>query len=196
MPRKKSIKKTATDFIKEADTLIEYIEKAKQSFGDEYVSWSYEYAVIRLYRCFESLMLEALVGTINNDTTTLTSKTGFEFPKHLTDEVCKYLVVGNGYFDFKGRSGLIQLLKRFVADGHYLITIVKQDKYKDDLDRLSALRNFATHNSSQSKQAVLKAINQQRVSSSGAWLKKHNRFKTIIESLKDIAQEINDQAPF
>ena len=196
MPRKKSIKKTANDFIKQADTLIEYVEKAKQSFSDEYVTWTYEYAVIRLYRCFESLMLEALVGTINNDTATLTSKTGFEFPKHLTDEVCKYLVVGNGYFDFKGRSGLIALLKRFVPDGHYLITIVKKDKYKDDLDRLSALRNFAAHNSSQSKQAVLKATNQQRVSSSGAWLKKHNRFKTIIESLKDIAQEIDDQAPF
>jgi len=141
-------------------------------------------------------MLEALVGAINNDTATLTSKTGFEFLRHLTDEICRYLVVGVGYFDFKGRDGLIALLKRFVPDNHYLVIVVKKPKYKDDLNRLSALRNFAAHTSSKSKQAALEATGQQKISSSGAWLKKHNRFQSMIVSLKELAQEIHSQAPY
>lgn len=196
MPKKKSIKKAAKDFAQQADSLVEYLKKAEQSFNDGHITWCYEYAVIRLYRCFESLMLEGLVGAINNDTATLTSKTGFSFPKHLTDEVCRYIVVGDGYFDFKGRGGLIKLMKRFVPESHYLVTVVKEAKYKDDLDRLSALRNFAAHGSSKSKQAALKATKQSNMSSSGAWLKKNNRFKDIVDSLKGLAQEINNQAPY
>jgi len=47
----------------------------------------HEYAVIRLYREFESLILQGLVGAINNDTSTLSATSGVQFPKHLTDEV-------------------------------------------------------------------------------------------------------------
>ena len=60
---------------------------------------------------FEQLMLFAIVCAINNDTKTISDSTGVEFPKHLTDEVCEYLVLGGRYFDFKGRDGLIRVKK-------------------------------------------------------------------------------------
>jgi hypothetical protein len=88
-----------------------------------------------------------LIGAINNNTVTLATKTGFGFPKHLTDEVCEFLIVGNGYFEFKGRSGLISKLKEYVPDDHYLVKIAKKPKYKDTLDQLYSLRNFAAHES-------------------------------------------------
>ena len=71
-------------------------------------------------------MLDTLVGALNNDTSTLSTRTGFSFPKHLTDEVCRFLVTGRGYFDFKGRDGLIKTLKQYLPDDHYLVEVVSK----------------------------------------------------------------------
>ena len=141
-------------------------------------------------------MLSAIVGAINNDTETISSTTGVEFPKHLTDEVCEYLVLGGNYFDFKGRDGLIKILKRFVPGDHYLLTIIKEDRYKSSLEKLSALRNYAAHESYQSKRAALTAIDQERVGSAGSWLKSQGRFVSISQRLKELANEIEESAPY
>jgi hypothetical protein len=149
-----------------------------------------------LYREFESLMLDCLIGAINNDSTTVSSTTGIEFPKHMTDEVCEYLITGTGYFDFKGRDGLIKTLKKFVPATHYLVGEVKRLKYKDALERLSALRNYAAHESAVSKRTAASAVGAQRMSSSGAWLKVQGRITTIIDKLKELAEEIEAAAPY
>ena len=112
------------------------------------------------------------------------------------DEVCEFLITGTGYFDFKGRSGLIRTLKSFVPDAHYLVTTVKKATYTNTLDKLSALRNFAAHESEVSKRAALEAIGAERLSSSGAWLKKQNRFTAIANSLKALSTELHGLAPF
>ena len=131
-------------------------------------------------------------------TTLLLSKKqqGVEFRKHLTDEVCEFLIIGTRYFDFKGRSDLIKTIRSFVPESHYLLIAVKRSIYNTALDQLSALRNFAAHESSPSKRAALKAINAKRIKSSGAWLKKQNRFMHLVESLKNLAQEIETTAPY
>jgi cupin superfamily acireductone dioxygenase involved in methionine salvage len=196
LARKKSVKRVAWDFQSKADGLISYLETAKRHFGDEHQSWSYEYAIIRLYREFENLIVEAIVGAINNSTETLSNTVGVRFPKHLTDEVCEYLVLGNGYFDFKGRDGLIKRIREYVPENHYLVTTVRNQAYKEALEQLSALRNFAAHDSYQSKRAALKAIGLERVGSAGSWLKCQNRFDAIVTKMKDLAQEIYDAAPY
>ena len=197
MPRKFSVARTANEFISEADLIVEYLEGiCNTSLSDEHISWCYDYAIIRLYREFEGLVLWALVGSINNDTSTIAAKSGFEFPKHLTDEVCFYLVTGSGYFDFKGRSGLISTLKKYLPDNHYLITTTKTNKFKDHIDMLCALRNYAAHQSPQSKRAALAAVGQQRMGSAGSWLKRQDRFSRLAEKLKELAQKIGDEAPY
>jgi hypothetical protein len=142
------------------------------------------------------MMLSAIVGAINNDSTTISKSTGVEFPKHLTDEVCEYLVLGGGYFCFKGRDGLIKNLKKYVPGDHYLVTIVKKPKYEDSLEQLTALRNYAAHESNQSKRAALTAIGQERVGSAGSWLKLQGRYGSISTRLKELGQEIHDGAPY
>ena len=142
------------------------------------------------------MMLAAIVGAINNSTATISSTTGVEFPKHLTDEVCEYLVLGGSYFDFKGRDGLIKTLKKFVPDNHYLITIIKKEKYKQILEQLSALRNYAAHESAKSKRSVLNAIGQERVGSAGSWLKVKGRYGAISDKLKELASEVEIAAPY
>lgn len=196
MPRKKSIRKTAIDFIAKAEELESFVERGISGLTDMQQSWCHDYAVIRLYREFEQMMLHVIVGAINNDSSVISSTTGVEFPKHLTDEVCEYLVLGGGYFDFKGRDGLIKTLRKYVPGDHYLVSIVKKSKYKDALEKLSALRNYAAHESAQSKRAALSAIGQVRVGTAGSWLKLQGRYASISTKLKEVAQEIHDEAPY
>lgn len=196
MPRKKSIKLATTEFNTEVDRILAFLTTVKVGQSEEHISWLYNYAIIRLYKEFEGLMLDALVAAVNNDTSTLEETTDVRFPKHLTYEVCEFLITGTGYFDFKGRSGLIRTLKSFVPDAHYLVTTVKKPSYTNALNQLSALRNFAAHESQVSKRAALEAINGKHLSSSGAWLKKQSRFENVAEKLKGLAFELHGLAPY
>lgn len=196
MPRKKSVKRSAQDFRAAAVEITEFLATASNGQTDEHVSWVHNYAIIRLYREFESLVLDALVGAINNDTGTISSTTGVKFQTHLSAKVCEFLITGTGYFDFKSRDGLIQTLKKFVPKTHYLVTTVKKDDYKHALEQLSALRNYAAHGSDQSKRRALNAIGGKGISSSGAWLKRESRFQIIVDRLKAFATELQNEAPY
>ena len=195
MPRKKSIKKAATAFDKEAAEVLAFVTACSGQSKD-HVSLIHDYAVIRLYRSFEVLMLDALVGAVNNDTSTISSRTGIRFPKHLTDEVCEYLLVGDGFFDFRGRDGLIRILKEFVPDDHYLVDVVKQPKYKSPLEHLSALRNFASHGSRIAKARAREAVGSHWLGSAGSWLKKKGRIEALVQDLRSLAAELKDRAPY
>lgn len=159
-------------------------------------TWAYEAALIKLAVAFEHLMLEALICATNNDTTQMSKTLGVDFPKHLTDEVCEYIVTGGGYFDFKGRDGLLGTIKGFVGNGHYLYVAVKKQKYKTPLEQLIALRNFAAHESSKSKQVALDALSMKRMSSAGSYLKVQGRFAGLAADLRALAAEIQVAAPY
>jgi len=168
---------------------------ACSSLGETHVSWVYEHGVIRVYRGFEKLMLEVLVGVMNNDTATVGSKIGVPLPKHLTDEVCQYLVVGTGYFDFKGRDGLLALLQRFLPGPHWLVKTIRKPTYKDTLEQLSALRNFAAHSSARAKKTAKEVTGHERLASAGAWLKHQGRFSAMTKHMRLLAQDITKSAP-
>ena len=196
--RKKSIKLAAKTIKKNVDEIVAFTKRgmAVAPLTEQDQSWCYDLAIIRLYREFEDLMLSCLVALINNDTTTFSQLKKRSFPKHMNVEVCEYLICGDGYFDFAGRDGLLKTIKKIVPNGHWLPTIVGGGAYTDALKKLSALRNFAAHDSSVSKKRALEAIGQKRLSSSGAWLKTQDRFATICNSLKAMAQQIETAAPY
>lgn len=195
--RKKSIRLAAQTFRANVDEIVAFTQRgaAARPLTEQDESWCYDLAIIRLYREFEDLMLSCLVALINNDTTTFSQVKRRTFPKHMNVEVCEYLICGDGYFDFAGRDGLLKTIKKIVPNGHWLPTVVADAAYTTALKRLSALRNFAAHDSSVSKKRALEAIGQEQMSSSGAWLKKQNRFATIGNSLKAMAQQIEAAAP-
>lgn len=196
MPKKVSVRKCAVDFRANNDAIIEFVQRS-QSLSDQHQTWCHDQAIIMLYKEFENLVFEALIGAINNDTSnTIASVQELDLPKHLSRAVCEYLVIQDGYFDFKGRSGLIRILKKYLPDTHYLIQYIRDAKYRETIDKLFALRNFAAHNSLQSKKAVLKALGNRRIKSSGAWLKVQGRLKAIIADLNDLAEKIENSAPY
>ena len=97
--RKKSAKKAAKDFVSKADEIEKFIDSINLSrLSTKHVTWAHEYAIIRLYREFEDMILNSLIAAINKNTSELSNTTGISFPKHLTDEVCEYIIVGDGYF--------------------------------------------------------------------------------------------------
>lgn len=194
--RRASLQRAAKTFCKNADEVVAFAQKVEQELSKDHSIWAHDYAIIRLYREFESLMLDVLVGAINNDATTLSVNTGVNFPKHLTKSVCEFLVIGTGYFDFKGRSGLIKTLKQYVPNDHYVVQIVKEQKYRVPIDRLVALRNFAAHNSEQSKKAAGEATGMKKIGSSGGWLRVNNRLEELSGRLKELAMEIHGRAPY
>ena len=195
--RKKSIKLAAQTFVTNVDEIVAFTQRggAAAPLTEQDQSWCYDLAIIRLYREFEDLILSCLVALINNDTTTFSQLKKRTFPKHMNVEVCEYLICGDGYFDFAGRDGLLKTIKKIVPNGHWLPTIVGDAAYSNALKKLSALRNFAAHDSTVWKKRALEAIGQERMSSSGAWLKKQNRFATVCNSLKAMAQQIDAAAP-
>lgn len=194
--KKKSVALASKRFIELAEKLDEYYVAVSEGtdLTDQEVTWTCEAAIIKLNAYFEHLMLDALVGAINNDTKLLTPSTGVKFPPHLTDEVCEYLVTGGGYFDFSGYSGLIRLLRSYLPGSHYLIQVVSQRKYRDPLNKMIALRNFAAHESPQGKKQAKQLVG--RLTASGVWLKRKNHYLQISHPLKELAEELGQAAPY
>ena len=196
MPKKISVKLCAQDFRRNGDSLLGFCSEAKKGLSANHVSRVYDGAVIRLYTDFEEMILGALIGAINNDTSQLSFRTGVKFDKHLTQAVCEYIVVGSSYFNFRGRDGLIGEIRKYVPADHYLPEAVKADEYKASIDRLCALRNFAAHNSQWSKRMALKAVGQKKMRSAGIWLKTQNRFRQLVVELNALSKNIEEKAPY
>ena len=196
MSRKKSVKRCAQQFQEDTGVLLQFCANAERVLTDGEVSLAYDAAVIKLYAAFERMILGALVGAINNDTNVLSANTLIRFPKHLTDEVCEYIITGKGYFDFKGRDGLIKKVGQYVPNSHYLVRVVKAKPYADSLNQLCALRNFAAHESQASKRAALKSIKQLKIKSAGSWLNKQDRLRDMACDLSELAEAIKCDAPY
>ena len=177
--------------------------EAEDQLRSEYADLVYDVAVIKLYTAFQDMILEALTGAINNDTDVLSQRTHARFPKHLSKVVCEYIITGSGYFDFRGRDGLIREVKKYVPESHYLFVAIKDNRRKVALERLCAMRNFAAHDSAAAKKAALRVIDQKNIPrTAGKWLKtkdegkKQNRFREIAESLIELAKDIERDAPY
>ncbi|WP_285661872.1 hypothetical protein [Actinorhabdospora filicis] len=198
MGRKKSGKKVVQDFKRALGRIVAFTEEVTVSgLGKQSITWAYEAALIRTYVEFERLMLDCIVTAINNDTDgTIGLRTNVSFPKHLTDEVCEYLVIKEGYFDFKGRDGLIRKIREYLPDRHWLIEVIRKQSYVGPINTLVALRNFAAHDSPRSKRAAAAAVGASRLSSAGAWIKCNQRFPLMIKELTRFADELEGRWPY
>ncbi|MFF7250447.1 hypothetical protein ACFZBU_42020 [Embleya sp. NPDC008237] len=198
MPKKKSGKLAAQNFLDASQRIWDFVCEAETAkLTDQAMTWVYEAALVKTAVAFEKLMLDCLVTAINNDTSTISATTGVNFPRHLNDEVCEYLVTGGGYFDFKGgQSGLCKLIKELVGSSHYLHQVVKDPKHRTAINRLVALRNFAAHESPKSKAAALRETGGQRIGSAGAWVKRQRRFEFLLVDLEKIAADIQVAARY
>lgn len=84
----------------------------------------------------------------------------------------------------------MKVLKQNIGDDHDVRKIVKKEKYRSSLDLLYVFRNYAAHDSEQSKNRVKDLLKMDRISGAGAWLKKQNRLEDIAKKLIELVEEI------
>ena len=135
-----------------------------------------------------------MISCLNHDHSFFEDKYGIALGKHINDDVCEFLITKGGYFDFRGYSGLVDTLKNVLGSTNPFIGVVRKDPYKTHIDQLCAARNYAAHNSRQSKEAAKKAFGLTTISSAGSCLKKAGRFSNIISGLKGFAAEVKTTA--
>ena len=203
MPRGKriDIPGKVDNFQRVKSDLDQFLENIKGNgiVTDQQRQWCYEYAIIKLYRAFEELMLEALKGAINKDASHFLDKNNITQINHLNSDLAEYVIVGDGYFDFKGRDGLIDTLKKYLPKDHWLIKIVKNPQYRVSLNRLSAFRNYAAHSSDKAKARAKASAKPDPggdcMGSSGAWLSSYNgtRYTEIAENIYKLSGSIRRQ---
>ena len=162
----------------------------------EHKSWCYEYAIIRLYCAFEELMLAALKAALNRNPADFTKRTNVRIER-VRDDLAEYIIVGDGYFDFKGRDGLIKTLRTYLPDDHWLIETIKQEQYKDSLERLSAFRNYAAHSGNSAKARAKKVTRQGKITQAGIWLSKfegrQTRYAKIADDLYNLSRSVRQK---
>ena len=135
-----------------------------------------------------------MISCLNHDHSVFEAKNGIRLGKHINDDVCEFLITKGGFFDFKGREGLCKVINATIGKDHNLAKIFKKTDYKGTIEQLCAIRNFAAHNSDQSKKAAAKAFGLKRISTAGSCLKKSSRFDSIINGLVQLSNEIKTTA--
>ncbi|MEU8835185.1 hypothetical protein [Streptomyces sp900116325] len=197
MARKKSSRLAAEQFIEASNRIWDFTQECVSAgLGKQAVTWAYEMALIKIALEFEKLMLGFLVAAVNRDSSTFSAAKGVDFPPHMNQAVCEYLITGGGFFDVKDRGHLLGHIKKCVGADHPLYAAVAQAKYRSSLDLLMPLRNFAAHESPQSKKAAKAAAANSRMSSAGAHIKIGSRLWDLMADLERLANDIADAAPY
>jgi hypothetical protein len=196
MANEVSIKAVVTKFDKELDTVLDFIAQHKGDGKGVFVFYVYDYALIKFFKDFEELLVNTIVGLINQEAPYVASSSGHKGTKSVRKKDAENLFIGNRYFGFKGQNGLLKQIKSFFPTNHWFINILSDTKYTRTFDILIPLRNFAAHSSKTAKKNAINAVELQQLGYSGAWLKVGSRFQNIIDDLKDIAARINAQAKF
>ena len=182
-------------FNQELEGIKRYVEKCKAVFNEDklYLSYSYENAIIMVYREFERFVLRLMISCLNHDHSHFEDTYGIKLGKHINDDVCEFLITKGGYFDFNGYSGLIKSLYQTIGEEHSLIECFKQSECKAAIQRMCTLRNYAAHNSSKSKKAVLQEYSLKRAKSAGSLLKQSGRFNEIVNQLVQLSENIKNK---
>ena len=194
---KKSAKLAVKDFRSEVIEIEKFLETAVKSgsFSDKHAIWAHDYAIIRLHRAFENLIRNCLTAAISDNTEQLSRTTNIRFPERLADAVCNYIIAGDGYLNFHGGDGLVQELRKYLLPDHYLVRAVRHAIYMDTLDQLTALRDYAAHDSEISRRRALEVLGDKKICSAGAWLQVDERFGRIAANMKSLAHSISKMAP-
>lgn len=186
------------DYRSEVDSVRTFLtETASGGHSSATVTRCYDHAALSVYRAFEQFVLEVCIARINRNPTAFYDAVGVDFGRHLTAAQCEFLLVGDRYFDFRGHSGLVEVVKKASGPGSppnapgtgsAMVDAVKAAAHRRAFEILAALRNYVAHESSQSWKAALKAMqewepNRKNLGKAGSWLKATVNGQTRLERL-------------
>ena len=189
------------EFIDRINEIDLYIRRCKDVFvspsDSKYLEYSYENGIIMLYKAFEYFIMRTIIACLNHDHAFFEKKNKVRFGKHINIDVCEFLLTNGGYFDFAGRDGMSKVLAQTIGKEHNIAKVFKKNDYKDTIIQLCALRNYAAHNSNQSKSAAMKSLAlSNRIATPGKCLQQNRRFQKIMEGLRLLANDVKDTPMF
>ena len=189
------------EFLDRINEIDSYIRRCKDVFASpsdsKYLEYSYENGIIMLYKAFEYFIMRTIIACLNHDHTFFERKYKVRFGKHINIDICEFLLTNGGYFDFSGRDGMSKVLAQTIGKEHNIAKVFKKNDYKDIIIQLCALRNYAAHNSNQSKSAAMKALAlSNRIATPGKCLQQNRRFQKIMEGLRLLANDVKDTPMF
>jgi hypothetical protein len=195
--RKVDISLASDKFIIEVGKLKEYMSFCSEKMAENklYLTYTYNYGIIALYKIFEQYIYKVIVGCINHDSSEVCRTYCVCFGKHINDDICDFIITKGGYFDFKGRDGLIKILKQNIGGTYGIVDLISSEPYKNNLDKLCSLRNFAAHSSKQAKAKALSITHMSNMDSAGSYLKILNRYNNIADELIQLAIDIKQLIP-
>lgn len=120
----------------------------------------HEAFVLNLCVTWEILAENVFVECLLRDSSNYTKRTGFVLPrKKLTKDICRGLISGLGYFDFRDTSDLKGKAKKFLAERYNPFKEIPGD-VNSKINEFYMIRNFIAHRSNSAKQTLKRMLNQ------------------------------------
>lgn len=120
----------------------------------------HEAFVLKLCVTWEILAENVFVECLLHDASEYTKRTGIVLPrKNLTKDICRGLISGLGYFDFKDAADLKGKAKRFLAKRYNPFNEIPKDA-ASKINEFYMIRNFIAHRSNSAKQTLKRMFKQ------------------------------------
>ncbi len=194
---KKSISKVVRTFNAAIDEQEQFVARAEEAgLTSRQLSLVYEMSLIKVVSALELLVLESLVTVMNRESAAVRQRHGVRIPAHMTDDMCEFLIIRNGYFSFGDRSALIKRLKEFLPNDHWLVRAIRDHTHSDTFDRMMALRHLAAHNSKYSLRNAKEKAGVTRLAGAGVWYRAGRRYPSLLRSVRDLASAVEEAAPY
>lgn len=113
----------------------------------------HEAFVLKIYVAWEVLVENIFIECLSRDPSEYAKFKTIRLPKRLTKDVCRGLISGLGYFDFKDTRDLKGKAKKVLVGKYNPFAKIPLDEGKK-IDEFCILRNYLAHRSVASKQSL------------------------------------------
>jgi hypothetical protein len=115
----------------------------------------HEAFVLKIYVSWEVLVESLFVECLSCDPSGYAEQKSITLPKKLTRNICRGLISGLGYFDFKDTADLKGKAKKVLAPRYNPFKMIPSDEGKK-IDEFCIIRNYLAHYSDSSKQSLMR----------------------------------------
>ena len=115
----------------------------------------HEAFVLKIYVAWELLIENLFIECLRRDPSQYAKYKALKLPKKLTEGVCRGLISGLGYFDFRDTGDLKGKAKRVLVGKHNPFAQIPPDEGKK-IDEFCIIRNYLAHYSDSSRQSLMR----------------------------------------
>lgn len=161
----------------------------------------FEAFVFKICATWEMFIENLLIDCLTRDTSQYAKYTGYELPRQLTRNVCKAIVFGTGYPNYKSVSHLKGKARTILARHHNPFNTISRGP-TDRIDEFYIIRNYLAHYSDAAQRSLYQKYKKnhgmRKFQEPGDFLissgrkTKHPRMIVYVNAFVQAAQEMED----